>query len=76
LLVAAIGVTKNDGDGSRRKIAAVVRSLGRRSFPGSHFLTKGGEAVQYITFDELLKFVLVLIALVDLFLCIAKYKKN
>jgi len=39
-------------------------------------MTKGGEAVLYITFDELLKFVLVLIALVDLFFSINRYKKN
>jgi len=32
--------------------------------------------MQYITLDDLLKLVLVLIALVDLFLCIVKYKKN
>ena len=39
-------------------------------------MTKGGEAMQYITFDGLLKFVLALIALVDLFVSINRYKKN
>ena len=61
------------------RIAAVVRSgvtLNRRSFPVVNKMTRGGEAVQYITLDEVLKVVLVLIALVDLFVRIDRYKKN